>query len=105
MYIISNATISVKNLALVVKTNTRVIMAENEVGENQTKLDVALKLLEGCFFNSTESENTLNENFIKTVAGVKRYATAEDMNAAGNEYTSFNDAYWTVADGVLSWKA
>lgn len=115
VYLISNATISVMNNSLVAKkTNTHVIMAENDVAENQTVVDAALSLMDGCFFNGTgSSENTLDETFVKVAGrlkadetGVLRYATAEDMNAAGNDYTSFSSAYWSISeDGVLSWKA
>ncbi len=113
VYLISNATISVMNNSLVAKkANTHVIMAENDVAENQTVVDAALSLMDGCFFNGAGSlENTLDETFVKVAGrlkadetGVLRYTTAELMKEAGNDYTSFNNAYWTVADGVLSWK-
>ena len=112
VYLISNATISVMNNSLVAKkSNTHVILAENDVAENQTALDAALNLMGGCFFNTSDAENTLNESYVKVAGrlkndetGVLRYATAEDMNAAGNDYTSFSSVYWTVSDGVLSWK-
>ena len=38
-----------------------------------------------------------------TIAGVKRYATAQAMQDANNDYTAFNNGYWTVTNGVLSW--
>ena len=113
VYVISNATICVMNNSLIAKKeNTHVILAENDVAEGQTVLEAAIGLMEGCFFNSDETENTLNESFVKVAGrlkadetGVKRYITSEAMNQAGNDYSSFNTAYWSVVNGVLGWKA
>ena len=100
------------NSLIAKKENTHVILAENDVAEGQTVLEAAIGLMEGCFFNSVETENTLDESFVKVSGrlkadetGVKRYITAEEMNQAGNDYSSFNTAYWSVVNGVLGWKA
>ena len=52
-----------------------------------------------------------NDNTKPTLAkltNVKRYETAEEMQAAQNDYTSFSEEYWTVTteEGktVLTWK-
>lgn len=129
VYVISNKPISSENRSLVLQAaNSRVVLAENEVSESESELEVALKLFEGCFFNGAKAEytedgiyknstgnynivyeensnDTFNVNYIRTAKGVKRYETVTAMKEAGNVYTSFNNAYWTVADGVLSWKA
>ena len=103
------------NSLIAKKENTHVILAENDVAEGQTVLEAAIGLMEGCFFNSGETgetQNTLDESFVKEAGrlkadetGVKRYITAEEMNQAGNDYSSFNTAYWSVVNGVLGWKA
>ena len=130
VYVISNKTISTECRSAILQAgNSHIVLAENEVSEGESELEVALKLYQGCFFNGAKAEysddgiytdrngkynivyeenanNTFNVNYIRTAKGVKRYATAEDMNAAGNDYTSFSSAYWSISeDGVLSWKA
>lgn len=106
VYVVSDEPLLVQNNSLVLKkSNTHVILAENEVSENNDKFTVAMSLLSGRFYNSNESENTLNDSYIFVMSGVKRYITAEAMNQAGNDYSSFNTAYWSVVNGVLGWKA
>lgn len=69
----SNEPLCVQNNSLVLKkANTHVILAENEVVENTDKLIVATSLLSGRFFNSSESENSLNDGYILVLRGVKR---------------------------------
>ena len=105
VYVVSDEPLLVQNNSLVLKkANTHVMLAENEVGEDIKKLTVATSLLSGRFYNSTESENELNDNYIFVMSGVKRYVTAEEMNNAGNDYSSFNGAYWSVENGVLSFR-
>ncbi len=85
-------------------------------------------MYEGCFFNGAYADyvddgiytnstgkyniaynenanDTFNVDYIRIAKGVKRYITAEAMNQAGNDYSSFNTAYWSVVNGVLGWKA
>ena len=104
VYVIANTTISVRNPSLVVWHTSRVILAENEA-TYETKLDEAKALIEneGRFNNDDAKANFKNEQ-VKVTTGIKRYPTAELMKAAGNNYESFNRAYWTVLDGALSWK-
>lgn len=105
VYVVSDEPLLVQNNSLVLKkANTHVMLAENEVGEGIKKLTVATSLLSGRFYNSNESENALNDNYIFVMSGVKRYTTAEEMNNAGNDYSSFNAAYWSVENGVLSFR-
>ena len=104
VYVIANTTISVRNPDRVVWHNSRVILAENEA-TYETKLDAAKTLIEneGRFNNDDAKANFKNEQ-VKVTTGIKRYTTAELMKAAGNTYESFNQAYWSVSDGALSWK-
>lgn len=104
VYVISNTTLSVYNLSLVVKNNTKVIMAENEAGEEL--IDAVAGILNGWNDKDIEGvKSVLGANLFKIVEGVKRYANGEAMNAAGNDYASFSSDYWSVSDdGVLSWK-
>lgn len=105
VYVVSDEPLLVQNNSLVLKkANTHVMLAENEVGEGTDKWTVATSLLSGRFYNSTESENALNDNYIFVMSGVKRYTTAEEMKNAGNDYSSFNAAYWSVENGVLSFR-
>ena len=106
VYVVSDEPLLVQNNSLVLKkANTHVILAENEVTENNDKFNVAMSLLYGRFCNSDASENTLNDSYIFVMSGVKRYATAGEMKNAGNDYSSFNTAYWSVVNDVLAWKA
>lgn len=129
VYVISNKTISTEcRSAFLQAGNSRVILAENEVAEGENELDVALNMYEGCFFNGAYADyvddgiytnstgkyniaynenanDTFNVDYIRIAKGVKRYITAEAMNQAGNDYSSFNTAYWSVVNGVLGWKA
>ena len=66
------------------------------------KLTVATTLLSGRFFNSTESENALNDNYIFVQSGVKRYETVTAMIEADDDYSSFDKNFWNVKNGVLS---
>ena len=105
VYVIANTTISVRNPSLVVWHTSKVVLAENEA-TYETKLDAAKTLIEneGRFNNDAAKANFKNEQ-VKVTTGIKRYTTAELMKAAGNNYESFNRAYWTVSDdGALSWK-
>jgi len=105
VYVVSDEPLLVQNNSLVLKkANTHVMLAENEVGEGTDKLTVATSLLSGRFYNSAESENTLNDSYIFVMSGVKRYTTADAMKNAGNDYSSFNAAYWSVENGVLSFR-
>ena len=36
-----------------------------------------------------------------TIAGVKRYASVGDMQEAGNDYSSFDNGFWTVEEGKI----
>lgn len=44
------------------------------------------------------------DDVLITFTGVKKYSTRTDMQAAGNSYTSFNNAYWTTTSGTPVWK-
>lgn len=104
VYVIANTTISVRNPGLVVWGSSKVILAENEATE-ETKLEKAKALIESeGMFNSENDKNNFRVAQVKVTTGIKRYTTAELMKAAGNNYGSFNLAYWSVLDGVLSWK-
>ena len=104
VYVIANTTISVRNPGRVVWGSSKVILAENEATE-ETKLEKAKALIESeGKFNSENDKNNFRAAQVKVTTGIKRYTTAELMKAAGNNYGSFNLAYWTVLDGVLSWK-
>ena len=103
VYVVSDEPLLVQNNSLVLKkANTHVILAENEVDEKTNKLTVATTLLSGRFFNSTESENALNDNYIFVQSGVKRYETVTAMIEADDDYSSFDKNFWNVKNGVLS---
>lgn len=58
------------------------------------------------YYLQAENETlTVEEgDILLTMNGVKKYSTRADMQAAGNTYTSFNNAYWTITDGTPVWK-
>lgn len=104
VYVIANTTISVRNPSLVVWHTSKVVLAENEA-TYETKLDAAKTLIENeGRFNSDDAKANFKNEQVKVTTGIKRYTTAELMKAAGNTYESFNQAYWSVSDGALSWK-
>lgn len=104
VYVIANTTISVRNPSLVVWHTSKVVLAENEA-TYETKLEKAKTLIENeGRFNSDDAKANFKNGQVKVTTGIKRYTTAELMKAAGNNYESFNRAYWTVSDGALSWK-
>lgn len=119
VYVISNTTLSVYNVSNQVNAYATVIMAENEVSEDQNVADAAANILNGWYgktaedikaFTITETVNGTSTTYTfgcraKKVSGVKRYADADAMKKADNDYTSFSDDYWSVSkEGVLSWK-
>lgn len=110
VYVISNTTLSVCNQSNQVVYTSTVIMAENEVAEGQEAVDAAADILNGWYGKTADEIKALEGSGAKfgrckTVSGVKRYATAEAMKGAENDYTSFSGEYWSVSDdGVLSWK-
>ena len=41
---------------------------------------------------------------IDVVSTIKQYISTADMAAAGNDYSTFDAAYWTIVDGIPTWK-
>ncbi|MBQ8658066.1 MAG: hypothetical protein IJ506_02940 [Clostridia bacterium] len=102
VYVISNAPLSVQNDSLVSKeANTHVILAENEMEDGKSKLEIAISLMEGRFFNSDNAQNTLNDKFVRLAKGIKLYASIADMQAAANDYSAFINRYWNVTEGFI----
>ena len=102
VYVISNAPLSVQNDSLVSKeANTHVILAENEMKDGMSKLEIAVNAMTGRFFNSDNAQNTLNDKFVRVANGIKLYASVGDMQAAANDYSAFTNCYWNVTEGFI----
>ncbi len=109
VYVISGSVISVGNKSNVLKSNSCLVLAENETTA-ESKLQYALDMYNGKLISGNETEKTFDASKIRIAEGVKRYATLEDMKTDKDNntegYEKLSSDYWSVSDdGVVSWKS
>ncbi|MBE5751153.1 MAG: hypothetical protein E7357_01940 [Clostridiales bacterium] len=112
VYVISNAMISSWNPSAVYKNNSTIALGENETNETGLTLAQWREVRRAYVYeqlggasNTNITETTITGERISRYTGMYRYATAKDMQDANNDYSAFENDYWTVAEGQIPvWK-